>query len=138
MNNELLQAVAARLTALWPKRPVRVEEVAAGADGSFFVELNNPRQQSGLDRQRRRDVTVTVIYFAAAAEQENLEYYAWADRMFAEFETLEAGGKKLRCENLHAEKGVRVYHFVFDVCLRGLVKDSQAEPMEQLEHERKD
>lgn len=136
LNNSILQAVAAKLEALWPGRKVFVDETAAGADGSFFVELKTPRQTCGLDRQRRQDVTVVVVYYTA--KRDNMEYYAWADTMFAAFETLEIEGIPVLTKRAQGEKVLRDFHFIFELTLYRVAPKQTEEVMGKLEMERRE
>lgn len=80
-----------------------------------------------LDRRRRRTVQFEVLYFLAS--KDNLEFNAWAETMFDEFESLSVHEKTevvdgveydvrraIRLTNVSARKydDQRVFQFLFD------------------------
>lgn len=134
MNNAVVQATANKLAQLWPGRKIYVNEVPAGADDSFFISLVNPASTAELDRRRMREFGVTVVYFTA--EHNNMDYYEWADAMFANFESLAVNGRLYHTRNRHAQQVGRDYHFLFDINARVMLPPPEGEPMQTLHTKR--
>ena len=125
--NDFLEAVAEKLVGLWSDRHVFVNEIPKDSDGNFFVGMIEASQERKLDRRRRRTVQFEVLYFLAS--KDNLEFNAWAETMFDEFESLSAHEKTevvdgveydvrrtIRLTNVSARKDddQRVFQFLFD------------------------
>lgn len=125
--NNFLESIAMKLVGLWSDRHVFVNEIPKDSDGNFFVRVVDTSQEKKLDRRRRRTVQFEVIYFLAS--KDNLEFNAWAETMFDEFETLSVHEKTevvdgvesdvrrtIRLTNISARKDVdqRVFQFLFD------------------------
>lgn len=70
--NDIVQAVAGSLKAVWPSRKVYADEIPQNADGAFYVAMEDVEQTRGLDRQQRRTVGVQVLYFLRS--KDTLEY----------------------------------------------------------------
>lgn len=77
--NDIVQAVAGSLKAVWPSRKVYADEIPQNADGAFYVAMEDVEQTRGLDRQQRRTVGVQVLYFLRS--KDTLEYAHWKDRV---------------------------------------------------------
>lgn len=125
--NDFLEAVAEKLVGLWSDRHVFVNEIPKDSDGNFFVGMIEASQEKKLDRRRRRTVQFEVLYFLAS--KDNLEFNAWAETMFDEFESLSVHEKTevvdgveydvrraIRLTNVSARKydDQRVFQFLFD------------------------
>ncbi len=125
--NDFLEAVAEKLVGLWSDRHVFVNEIPKDSDGNFFVGMIEASQEKKLDRRRRRTVQFEVLYFLAS--KDNLEFNAWAETMFDEFESLSVHEKTevvdgvetdvrrtIRLTNISARKDddQRVFQFLFD------------------------
>lgn len=125
--NDFLEAVAEKLVGLWSDRHVFVNEIPKDSDGNFFVGMIEASQERKLDRRRRRTVQFEVLYFLAS--KDNLEFNAWAETMFDEFETLSVHEKTevvngvekdvrrtIRLTNISARKDddQRAFQFLFD------------------------
>lgn len=125
--NDFLEAVAEKLVGLWSDRHVFVNEIPKDSDGNFFVGMIEASQERKLDRRRRRTVQFEVLYFLAS--KDNLEFNAWAETMFDEFESLSVYEKTevvdgveydvrrtIRLTNVSARKDddQRVFQFLFD------------------------
>lgn len=125
--NDFLEAVAEKLVGLWSDRHVFVNEIPKDSDGNFFVGMIEASQEKKLDRRRRRTVQFEVLYFLAS--KDNLEFNAWAETMFDEFESLSVHEKTevvdgvetdvrrtIRLTNISARKDddQRVFRFLFD------------------------
>lgn len=70
--NELTRAAAARLRALWPDRPVYVDDIPREADGCLYIGLIDSEQGQELDRRFKRSVSFQILYFRA--DQDALAY----------------------------------------------------------------
>ena len=84
--NNFTEAIAAKLSALWPDRKVYVDEIPKDADGQFFVGIIESEQEKHLDRRWKRSIQFEVLYFLKS--KENMEFNAWAEAMYDQFETL--------------------------------------------------
>ena len=100
--NELTRAAAARLRALWPDRPVYVDDIPREADGCLYIGLIDSEQGQELDRRFKRSVSFQILYFRA--DQDALAYQDWAEALYDGFRTLEAGGRTVRLKNRSARK----------------------------------
>ena len=127
--NAIMEAIAAKLGELFPDRLAYYKKIKALADGQHFIRCIDQTHTKGLDRQRRRFYSFEVLYFRR--DDDALEFNAWAETMYMEFETLDVGGKLLHVTNAHAEPGDDMtFHFVFDVSTVGLIGKPEGEPME--------
>lgn len=115
--NELTRAAAARLRALWPDRPVYVDDIPRKADGCLYIGLIDSEQGQELDRRFKRSVSFQILYFRA--DQDALAYQDWAEALYDRFRTLEAGGRTVRLKNRSARENgeQRCYLFTFDADL---------------------
>lgn len=117
--NNFLEAVALKLTALWPGRKVYVGEIPKDAAGQFFVGIIESGQEKHLDRRKKRTIQLEVLYFLKS--KDIMSFHAWSEAMYDNFETLdvkEAGDKKrtIRLTNQKArpDANARVFQFLFD------------------------
>lgn len=117
--NNFLEAVALKLTALWPGRKVYVGEIPKDADGQFFVGIIESGQEKHLDRRKKRTIQLEVLYFLKS--KDIMSFHACSEAMYDNFETLdvkEAGDKKrtIRLTNQKArpDANARVFQFLFD------------------------
>ena len=117
--NNFTEAIAAKLSALWPDRKVYVDEIPKDADGQFFVGIIESEQEKHLDRRWKRSIQFEVLYFLKS--KENMEFNAWAEAMYDQFETLtvqETEQKtrtiRLTGQKAKSNKNARVYQFTFD------------------------
>ena len=133
--NDIIQAVAGALKAVWPSRKAYVDEIPQNADGAFYVALADVEQARGLDRQQRRTVGVQVLYFLRS--KDTLEYLEWADSMFDHFRMLDVGGRQVHLSNQSArnDSDGRYYQFLFDIDLRFVEAAPVSETMETLKIE---
>ena len=136
--NDFLEAIAAKLTEIWPERLVYVDEIPKDADGQFFVGMISSAQEKHLDRRYRRSLQFEILYFLQAGE--TMAFQSWAERMYDEFETLtvwEAEGKTrlVRLTNAEArpDENARVYQFTFDADFFFVVTPEELPVMETLE-----
>lgn len=84
--NNFIEAIAGKLTAVWPDRKVYVDEIPKDADGQFFVGIIESEQEKHLDRRWKRSIQFEVLYFLNT--KENMEFNAWAETMFDQFDVL--------------------------------------------------
>ena len=130
--NDILQAVAAALKAIWPSRKVYDGPVQQDAEGVFYVTLTDTEQAHGLDRQQRRTAGVQVRYFLQSGD--TTEYLKWAETMFDHFRSLSLGGRTVHLSNQTARSDAdsRYYQFLFDVDLCFVEAAAEQETMETL------
>ena len=114
--NNFTEAIAAKLSALWPDRKVYVDEIPKDADGQFFVGIIESEQEKHLDRRWKRSIQFEVLYFLKS--KENMEFNAWAEAMYDQFETLtvqETEQKtrtiRLTGQKAKSNKNARVYTY---------------------------
>lgn len=117
--NNFIEAIAGKLAGVWPDRKVYVDEIPKDADGQFFVGIIESGQEAHLDRRRKRSIQIEVLYFLKS--KENMEFNAWAEEMYDQFETLtvketDQKTRTIRLTNQRArpDKNARVYQFTFD------------------------
>lgn len=133
----LVEAVAGRLTELWPDRRVYVDAIPSGADGGFFVGVVESSQERRLGRRIRREVQFQILYFLNA--QDNLAFLDWAEAMYDGFERLAVwdGDEKrtVRLRGRKAREGTDqgVYQFLFGADLSLLLAPEEGETMGHLE-----
>ena len=117
--NNILEAVASKLTGIWPDRTVHVDEIPKDSDGQFFVGIIESGQEKHLDRRRKRSVQVEVLYFLKS--KDTMDFNAWAEEMYDTFEELtvketDTKTRTIRLTNQKArpDTNSRVFQFVFD------------------------
>ncbi|GAE89525.1 hypothetical protein JCM21531_3062 [Acetivibrio straminisolvens JCM 21531] len=52
--NKFIEAIAAKLTALWPDKKVYVDEIPQGADGNFSIQVIETSQSKHLGNRHKR------------------------------------------------------------------------------------
>lgn len=117
--NNFLEAVAKKLSGIWPGRKVYVGEIPKDSNGQFFVGIIESGQEKHLDRRRKRTVQIEVLYFLKS--KDTMDFNDWAEEMYDHFETLdvvEAEGKtrtiRLTDQKARPDKNARVFQFLFD------------------------
>ena len=117
--NNFIEAIAGKLAGVWPDRKVYVDEIPKDADGQFFVGIIESGQEAHLDRRRKRSIQIEVLYFLKS--KENMEFNAWAEEMYDQFETLTVKETDQKTRTIHLtnqrarpNKNARVYQFTFD------------------------
>ncbi len=136
--NKILEAIASRLSEIWPDRNVFVDKIPKGADGNFFVGVVETNQEKKLDRRRTRRCQIEVLYFLKS--DDNMAFNDWADTMYDNFETLnvEESANKTRRLYLTGQTArkdeSRVFQFLFDVNMNFVLAPEMIEPMENLDH----
>lgn len=117
--NNFLEAVAKKLSRIWPGRKVYVGEIPKDSNGQFFVGIIESGQEKHLDRRRKRTVQIEVLYFLKS--KDTIDFNDWAEEMYDHFDTLdvmEAEGKtrtiRLTDQKARPDKDARVFQFLFD------------------------
>ena len=129
--NDCISAIAVKLGALFPGREVYAGKITQAADGQHFVRCIDQNHGKLLDRQRSRRYSFEVLYFRKDGDA--MEFNAWAEAMYMEFETLTVGDQIFHVTNAHAEPGDdMVFHFVFNVNFIALLDPVPGDPMERL------
>lgn len=133
-----LEAVAGKLTALWPERKVYVDEMPRDADGNFFVRIVDSSEESHLDRRGSRTLSFEVLYFMR--QKETLPFLDWAEAMYDAFKILsvEETAEKTRGIYLYNREARRndnlaAYQFTFDAAFQFVVAPEEEIPMERLD-----
>lgn len=136
--NNFIEAIAGKLTAVWPDRKVYVDEIPKDADGQFFVGIIESDQEKHLDRRRKRSIQFEVLYFLKS--KENMAFNAWAEEMYDQFETLtvketEQKERTIRLTGQKAKpnKNARVFQFTFDADFFFVLTPAEIPFMENLE-----
>ena len=131
--NNVMTAIATRLGELFPDRLVYDRKIEQAADGQHFVRCIDRIHGKLLDRRRSRSYSFEVLYFRK--DNDPIEFNAWAETMFLEFETLTLeSGQTLRVTNASATDGDdMVFHFTFDVNFTALLDRAAGESMASLE-----
>ncbi len=94
MLDELIQAAAVRLRALWPDCPIYDGPIPLDAGGAFHVGIVRAEQSAGLGRRRRQRAQLEVRYYLPGTG--GTDFGPWSQRMLDGFRTLEgAGGKRV-------------------------------------------
>lgn len=137
--NLFLEAVAAKLTGIWPDRKVHVDEIPKDSDGQFFVGIIESNQEKHLDRRRKRSIQFEVLYFLRS--KDTVDFNAWAEEMYDNFEELtvqEAPGKtrtiRLTGQKARPDGNSRVFQFLFDADFFFVLTPPEIPFMEDLEH----
>lgn len=137
--NNILEAIAAKLTAIWPDRKVHVDEIPRNADGQFFVGIIESGQEKHLDRRRKRTIQVEVLYFLKT--KDTMAFHDWAEAMYDNFDTLvvqedEAKTREIRLTGQKArpDENARVYQFTFDADFFFVLAPPEIPNMEHLDH----
>ncbi len=135
--NKFMEAVASKLTGIWPDRKVFVDEIPKDADGNFFVGVIETSQEKKLDRRRTRSCQFEVLYFLKA--DDNMAFNDWAESMYDNFEALdvddsEAGTRRIALSGQTARKDeTGVFQFVFDANFSFVLAPEMIDPMENLD-----
>jgi hypothetical protein len=135
--NNFVEAIAAKLAALWPDRKVYIDEIPKDADGQLFVGIIESGQEKHLDRRRKRSIQFEVLYFLTS--KENMGFNAWAEAMYDQFETLtvQETDHKTRTIRLTGQKAKQnknacVYQFTFDADFFFVLAPPETPSMETL------
>lgn len=134
--NNLIEAIASKLTELWPDRKVHVDEIPKGADGNFFVDAIETSQEKLLDRRRKRSYQFEVLYFLRS--DDNMAFNEWAESMYDHFEFLNVAesAEKMRCifltEQAARKDETGVFQFTFDATFNFITEPLTIDPMEKL------
>lgn len=130
----MMSAIAMKLGELFPDRLAYYQQVKQMADGQHYIRCIDQTHTRELDRRRRRSYSFEVLYFRR--DDDALEFNAWAEIMYMEFETLTVGERVFHVTDAHARPGDdMVFHFVFDVKFIALLESVPGNPMEQLDIE---
>lgn len=130
--NGIIKTAAAKLAALYPDRLAYSGQIPKDADGQHYIRCISQSHEKRLDRRRGRSYSFEILYFRKDGDA--LEFNAWAETMYGEFESLTVQNQILHVTGAHARDGDDgVFHFVFDVTFTGLVEPEAAEPMETLD-----
>lgn len=136
--NNFVEAIAAKLTAIWPERKVYVGEIPQNADGQFYVGIIESEQEKHLDRRRKRTIQFEVLFFLKT--KDNTDFNTWAESMYDNFETLtvketDQKNRTIRLINQSAKpnKNARVYQFTFDADFFFVLTPEELPLMENLE-----
>ena len=70
---------------------------------------------------RRLDLTFVVSY--VFKEKEIIEYNNWLNNIYSEFVNIDTDEAVYRTQNTRGEKGDGIYHFIFDVTARYLIRN---------------
>ncbi len=138
---DLIRAIAAKLTALWPGSQVFVDEIPRQADGNLFIGLIDSEQRRGLGLRRERLYQFEVLYFLRS--RKNMDFWAWAESMYQHFDELTvdtgAGARvvHLTGQAARSDDDNRVYQFMFNAEIMGVHLPEITDPMEELQYEEK-
>ena len=137
--NNFIEAVAAKLIAVWPDRHVYVNQIPKDADGNFFVGIIEATQEKKLDRRRRRNQQFEVLYMLSS--DDSLLFNEWAETMFDEFETISVKemtvdkygrpvetirGIRLTNQTARHDDEQHVYQFLFDADFYFVIREEPA------------
>lgn len=136
--NNILEAVASKLTAIWPEHKVYIGEIPNNVDGQFFVGIIESRQDKRLDRRRKRSVQLEILYFLKS--KNNMDFNMWAEEMYDNFETMDVKenaekNRTIRLKNQQArpDENTRVYQFIFDADFYFVLTPEETPYMEVLD-----
>lgn len=130
--NKFIEAIAAKLTALWPDKKVYVDEIPQGADGNFSIQVIETSQSKHLGNRHKRTYQFDVAYIKK--KHDAMNYHAWAETMYMEFGTIKIDDMTFHMTNLHTDTVDGIFHFLMDVTFMALfVPESNDEPMEDLQ-----
>ncbi len=121
-TNIISKGIAKKIKRLYPDKKIEVEAVTSNAFGKIFVMVISSSTKYGIGGMRRLDLTFDVSY--VCGEKENMEYNDWLKNMYSEFETVETDEAVYRTQNARGEKSDGIYHFIFDLTARYLIKNN--------------
>lgn len=119
-TNIISKGIAKKIKKLYPDKKVEIDAVISNAFGKIFVMIISSETKRGIGGLRQLDLTFDVSY--VCKEKDNMEYNDWLKNMYSEFEIIETDEAKYRTRNMRGEKGEGIYHFIFDVAARYLIK----------------
>ncbi|MFD0588851.1 DUF6838 family protein [Paenibacillus sp. GCM10027627] len=112
--HEIVQSVADQLRALYPERPIYVDELPANANNVYFVQCTKQSHVKGLDRRRHRSYSFEIVY--VQTDKNQLNFYNWAEGMYSAFESLSIGDKMINLTNANATRGEDMaFRYVFTI-----------------------
>lgn len=119
--NQILEAIALKLNRLYPDRSVVIDAMPVSTVGKIYVHCTDQSHKRGLARRYSRSYSFQVQFFET--KKDHIQFNAWAETMYFEFERLEVNECMVRASNTRAKEGENaVYHFTFDVKYHGLLK----------------
>lgn len=123
-TNIISKGIAKKIKKLYPKIKIEVDAVTSNAFGKIFVMVISSETKCGIGGLRQLNLTFDVSY--VCKEKDNMEYNDWLKNMYSEFETIETEEAVYRTKNMRGEKGEGIYHFIFDVTARYLIRSDDA------------
>lgn len=111
--NNFIEAIAGKLTAVWPDRKVYVDEIPKDADGQFFVGIIESEQEKHLDRRWKRSIQFDVLTVKETDQKDR---------------TVRLTGQKAT-----PNKNARVFQFTFDADFFFVVTPPEIPFMENLD-----
>lgn len=123
-TNIISKGIAKKIKKLYPEIKIEVDAVTSNAFGKIFVMVISSETKRGIGGLRQLNLTFDVSYFCK--EKDNMEYNDWLKNMYSEFETIETEEAVYRTKNMRGEKGEGIYHFIFDVTARYLIRSDDA------------
>ena len=120
-TNVISRGIAKKIKKLYPDKKIEVDAVTSNAFGKIFVMVISSNTKCCIGGMRQLDLTFDVSY--VCREKDNMEYNDWLKNMYSEFEIIETEEAIYRTKNARGEKGEGIYHFIFDVTARYLIKN---------------
>lgn len=138
--SNVLKAISAKLTSLFPEKHVHIDEIPREADDSFYIRIIEASEEKKLDRRKSRLIQFEVIYFLASKSSQN--YFEWAEQMFDSFNSirvLERVGEdeqnsiyrvlKVKNHSARPSDDNREFHFTADIEFSFVAMPEAAETM---------
>lgn len=109
--NDIKDGVIAKIAFLYPDIKIYDEEIKKGlVEPSFYVKILTAGQDKEIGRRYNRVHSFDVHYFS----QTNEDKHAVAEKLYEEFEYIQAAGKPFRGQSMTFEIVDRVLHFFVD------------------------
>lgn len=120
-TNAISKGIAKKIKEIYPNTKIEVDAVTSNAFGKIFVMVISSNTKCGIGGMRQLDLTFDVSYICK--EKDNTEYNDWLKNMYSKFEIIETEEAAYRTKNMRGEKGEGIYHFIFDVTARYLIRN---------------
>ncbi len=128
--SDITRDIGRRLKAAFPDSVMYVEDIPAGAEGNFLLEVSGISCGEGITCRIKRSVSFDIVYFSKPRDA--LGFADWAEKMEETLRTLSSEGRCFHSSERSAVRTDMQYHFMLTVSSEYL-EYTLGEPMEKLE-----